>query len=286
MTSFTRKRLRFTFTLSQGTYDGKSNSLVIEGLRAVVGVQKGGVMMSTLQARVFGLKAQDMNSLTMIGWRPLAITKNTVKIEAGDATGYSEVFRGQIVNCWADYSTQPDVFLSIEAQSAYFEQIAPVTPRSYTGPTDVAIILQTIATSMGLGFENNGVTAQLASPYLAGTDLTQAQSVAKAAGINMDIDEGLMILTPKSGSRATAPVPVIDSASGLVSYPVQDKMGLSFHCLYTPKVRLSGLVQVARPGVDAASQWHVYALAHTLESEKPGGAWFSQVRCSEAYHGG
>lgn len=287
--SFTRKRLRFTFTLSQGGFgpdETQLSTLTIQGLRATVEIQKGGVMMSTLNAKVYGMRAADMNQLTMLGWRAMSIAPNTVIIEAGDDTsGLSEIFRGQILNCWADYSAQPDVFLNLEAQTAYFEQIAPVAPRSYTGPTDVATAMADIAARMGFSFENNGVNVQLASPYLPGAALLQAQRLAAAAGVDMLIDNGVLAIMPKGVSRPTPTVPVIDSASGLVGYPVQDKMGLTFRCIYTPLIRLSGLVQVIPPGKTKAQQYYVYGLNYVLQSETPGGEWFTHVKCSEQPHG-
>lgn len=283
MSSFTKKRIRLTFTLATGNFgETGSNTLTLEGLRVISDIQHaGGAMMSTATLQIFGMSQSDMNQLTTLAWRALSVVRNTVKIEAGDdETGLSEIFAGQILNAWADYASSPDVYLRVEAQAAYFDQINPVAPASYTGSTDVATIMAGLAKLMGLTFENNGVNVKLMNPYLPNTALEQARAVAKAANIDLYIDGLILAITPKGVARA-AGIPFINPESGLVGYPTFDKVGVAFRCLYNAAILFGGQVKLESSVTPANGTWRVYNVAHQLESERPGGAWFSYVKCTE-----
>lgn len=283
MSSFTKKKIRVTIALASGNFGASgSNTLTLDGLRTIVDIQHaGGMMMSTSTLQIFGMLQSDMNALSTLAWRALSVIRNTIRIDAGDdETGMSEIFVGQILNAWADYQGAPEVYFHIEAQAAYFDQINPVPAGSYSGPTDVATIMKTLATTMGLAFENNGVNAQLSDPYLPGTALDQARNVAKAANIDMYIDGSILAITPKGVARA-AGIPVVNAGSGLIGYPTFDKIGVAFRCLYQPAIRFGGQVTVESTVTPANGTWRVYSMAHRLESERPNGEWFSTVKCTE-----
>lgn len=279
MSSFTKKRIRTTITLSNVA---SANTITLNGLRTIVDVQHaGGMMMSTATMRIYGMQQSDMNQLTTLAWRVLSVVRNTVRVEVGDdVNGLSEAFSGQILNAWADYQTAPDVFLHIEAQAAYFDQINPVPVSSYPDSADVATIMATLAKTMGLAFENNGVNAKLSNPYLPNTALEQARAVAKAANIDLYIEGATMAITPKGVAR-NGGIPQINPDSGLIGYPTFDRIGIAFSCLYNPAIRFGGQVTVNSAVQPACGTWRVYAVSHQLESERPSGAWFSQIRCTE-----
>lgn len=280
MTSFQdKKSLRFVITLGTGQFGSSNNNqIILEGFRAIADIDKaGGMMMGTLRGKVYGVDQQDMNSVTTLQWKPGSLIPNTVEVFAVVGDIETLVFAGNIVNAWGDYQNMPEVFLNIQAQSAFFNQLLSTAPRSFKGGTDVAMIMGQIADDMGLVFENNGVNIQLADPYLANTATEQAKELARIAGCDLYIDDKVLAITPRNAPR-DGDIPVISASSGLIGYPTFDGVGVNFQTLFNPSVTFGGSIKLETDIERAAGQWVVTSVAHRLESEKPGGAWFSTIR--------
>ena len=279
MLSFQNKKgLRFVITLGSEKFDDKeADQIVIEGFRAsAVCENSGWVQMGQLRSEIFGLRQADMNKITSY---PLSIGRqisNTIVVYAIDGTQESVVFAGNIVKAWPDYSRMPDVSLRIEAQAAMSAALKTVKPRSFKGSIDVAEVMRQIANSMGYAFENSGVNVKLTDVYLANTDLEQARELAKMAGIAMNIERNILSIWPL-GSYRNAVIPLISPETGLVGYPAFDGTYVRFDCLYNPTLITGGLIKVESDNKNAVGQWQILKIGHHLESEKPGGAWFSSV---------
>jgi len=255
----------------------------MEGFRSSVEIDKAGLQMrGTLRAQIYGVSQSDMNAITTIQWKPgTIIGNNKVDVYAIDGAQETLVFSGNIVNAWANYNSMPDVFLMIQAQTAYHAQLTPVAPRSYKGSVDVASVMGQIAQSIGFTFENNGVTTQLSGVYLPGTDMDQALSLAQQAGIDLYVDDTVLAITPSDQARGTTPIPELSPDSGNVGYPTFDGVGVNLQILFNPAVKFGGVVKLTtsvKSINDISSQWIVTSITHRLESEKPGGAWFTTVR--------
>lgn len=280
MSSFDNpKELRFVITLGTGTFGSTANNqITIEGFRASVTIDKaGGMMMGTLNAQIYGVSQSDMNSCTTLQWKNQGYIKNTVSVYAIDGSQETLVFQGNIVNAWGNYQSMPDVFLQIQAQAAYFNQLQPVSPTSLKGSVDVATVMATLAKQMGYAFENNGVSVSLSNPYLPNTALEQAKALAKAAGCDLYLDSTVLAITPANTPRGGL-IPEIGPDSGLAGYPTFDGVGLSLQSEFNPAITFGGSIKVVSSIPTAVGQWIVTSVAHHLESEKPGGAWFSTIR--------
>lgn len=294
MPSFShKKQLRFVITLGSGFFKKSSvsvvtngrkvggkgkNQIIIQGLRASINIDKaGGVQASTMRAKIWGVKESDMRACTTLQWKPLQTIKNTVEVFAIDGESETLVFAGNIVNAWGDYQSIPDVFLHIQAASAYYSQIQPANPLSYQGAIDAAQALRQIAEQMGLTFENNGANAMLNDIYVANTLTEQAKEIAKAANFGLYIDDKTMAITTLYGSRAGI-VPEISKDSGMVGYPTFDGIGVGFVTLFNPAITFGGRVKIVTDIEQAAGTWNVASMSHRLECEKPNGQWFTTVR--------
>jgi hypothetical protein len=280
MNSFeNKKRLRFVVTLATGTFGSSSNNVItLEGFRAIAMIEKaGGNQMGSMRAQIYGVSQSDIRSITTLQWQPNRIIPNTVQVFAIDGAQETSVFTGNIINAWGDYRSMPDVFLMIQAQSAYYPQLLPVAPVSYQGSIDVATAMGQLAAGMGFTFENNGVSIQLANVYLPGTGMDQAKSLARAAGIDLYLDDTVLAITPPNTPRGSQ-IPQISKGSGMDGYPTFDGVGVNFQIVFNPAVRFGGSIQIVTDIPQAAGQWIVTSVNHQLESEKPGGAWFSTVR--------
>jgi len=274
-----KKQLRFVITLGTGKFGSSNNdTITLQGFRAIADIEKaGGMMMGTLRAKVFGVKQADMNSVTTLQWKAGLLIPNTVEVFAIDGAAETLVFAGNIVNAWADYQSMPDVYLHIQAQSAFFNALKAIPPRSFKGGVDVASVMAQIARDLGYLFENNGVTTQLTDVYLPNTGMEQAKDLARAAGCDLYLDDKILAITPPNVPRKVI-IPLISPASGLVGYPTFDGVGVNFQTLFNPAVTFGGSVKLETDVQQAAGEWVVTSVNHRLESEKPGGAWFSTIR--------
>lgn len=274
-----KKQLRFVITLGTGKFGSSNNdTITLQGFRATADIDKaGGMMMGTLRAKIYGVKQADMNSVTTLQWKPGTLIPNTVEVFAIDGTAETLVFAGNIVNAWADYQSMPDVFLHIQAQAAFFNALKAIPPRSFKGGVDVASVMAQIARDLGYTFENNGVTTQLVDVYLPNTGMEQAKDLARAAGCDLYLDDKILAITPPNVPRKVI-IPLISPASGLVGYPTFDGVGVNFQTLFNPAVTFGGSIKLETDVQQAAGEWVVTSVAHRLESEKPGGAWFSSIR--------
>jgi len=263
-----KKSLRFVITI-------KDQVIELEGFRAIVDIEKaGGVQMSTLRARVFGVEQKDMNSITTLQWKPGWKIPNTVEVYAMTD---KLVFAGNIVNAWGDYQGMPQVFLHIQAQSAFYNQLIAVPPRSFSGGVKAADVIRQLCDEMGYKFENNGVDVILTDMYLPNTAMEQVKDIAKAADCDVYLDDNVLAITPSNAPRVVD-TPVISKDTGLVGYPTFDSVGVNFSTLFNPAIVFGGTVKIETDNIHAAGEWVVTSINHRLESERPGGAWFSFVR--------
>lgn len=274
-----KKRLKFIITLGTGKFGASDNDqIVLEGYRATADIDKaGGMMMGTLRARIYGVTQDDMNSITTLQWKPQEIIPNTVEVYAIDGDTETLVFAGNIVNAWGDYQTMPDVYLRLQAQSAFINQLKPVPPRSFKGSIDVASVMSQIARDLGYNFENNGVSASLTDVYLPNTGLEQAKDLAHAANIDLYLDDKTLAITPANSPRGEL-IPEISADSGLIGYPTFDGIGVNFQTLFNPSITFGGRIKLVTDIKQAKGEWIVTSIGYRLESEKPGGAWLANVR--------
>lgn len=301
-TSWSLKAITVTLTLGQGTFGQTGhNTVKLAGLRCIATINKGGFPSAdSANVRVYGVPPSVMNQVSTLGSNPTGVRQNNnVTIEAGDQNATSVVYYGAIQNAYQDYDESPETALVIDGLGGLLYSLKPVPPISFNGPSDVAQIMSGIANSMGIPFENNGVQITLANVYLCGTNKDQAYQLARAAGIQIQLDTsagaGLLAIWPANKSR-TGTVPLINAASGLVGYPrFRDRM-MSFRCLFDAgrNIRIGGqirmqsavgasgeVLQANNPGLNIGGPngtWLVNGpVVHTLASQVPGGPWFTDV---------
>jgi hypothetical protein len=280
MSSFSdNKKLKFIITLGTGKFGSQDNDqIIIEGFRSAVSIDKaGGMQMSTLTAKINGISQADMNAITTVTWQPLVEIRNTIEVFAIDGTVETSIFSGDIYNAWGDYQSMPDVFLYILANVGQFNKMKTVEPRSFKGISDTASVMAQIAAEMDYSFENNGVDVKISNLYLANTAMEQAIELAKTAKCDMYIDGEVLAITPMNQPINTI-IPLISAESGLIGYPTFDGTGINCQILFNPAVVFGGAIKLETDIARAAGEWIVTSLSYQLESDRPGGAWFTQIR--------
>lgn len=286
-----KRKLRATVTLAsspqggQQTFQGTggANTVTIENLRMSARLSHaGGPSDGMMGLTVYGLKLSTMNQLSTLGMQINLIPKNAIVLEAGEDDGNggianaSTVFVGYILAAYGDFNAMPNVAFHITAQCGLPLSVIPAQASSYKGSVDVATIMSSLATQMGLKFENSGVQTKLSNQYLSGSYRTQAQSCAVAAGISWTIEKGILAIWPKNGSR-NGQIPLVSKSTGMKGSPTYTAYGIAIETLYNPSIGFGGKIKVESFLPAACGEWAVYSLDHALDCELPDGAWFSTV---------
>lgn len=282
--AFAKRIINLQFTLGQGDFGtAGQDTVTLEGLRCSVEIaQAGGASQAQLDLRVWGMKLEQMNKLTVLN--KLAyddVHQNTVTVMAGDSEGGVAVcFRGVIQEAWVDGRQPAEMVFQVTAFSGLYERTKPVPPTSYNGFVDIATVVSGIATQMEMSFENSGVTGQIASPYLPGDLGSQLNKICTAAGCEYTIDDinGVVAIWPKGQARDGEAV-VVSADTGLIGYPAFTQNGIQFTTIYNPNLVFRRSVNIQSVITPASGSWSIAAVSHILESEMPGGAWETSVEC-------
>ena len=154
----------------------------------------------------------------------------------------------------------------------------------------MADVVSRLATSMGLQFENNGVTAQISAPSLTGSYMEQARDICAHAGVKLVFPNGTTLaIFPNGGNRNTPDVPTISPENGMIGYPSFSTDGIVVKTLFNPNITLGGLVNVsssllsgiaaAQPQTNYPSQWAIRKVDLDLDSLYPKGEWAMILYC-------
>lgn len=283
--AFAKRFIDLKFQLGEGSFgSGGADTVSLSGLRCSANITKaGGVSMSNLDLKAWGMPLDTMNRLTVLNKLALPQARfNTVTVSAGDEeSGASVCFQGTIQEAWADGRNAPDVMFHVSAFSGLFETIKAVPPTSYSGTVDVATVVAGIAQQMSLSLENSGVTAKIATPYLPGSLGSQLKAIAQAAHINYQIDtaEQVLAIWPKGKAR-DGEIIELSPSTGMIGYPSFTQNGVQILSLYNPSLVFGRKVSVKSDFTAANGTWVIASISHNLDADIPGGVWFTEIECT------
>lgn len=280
--SFVKRRVEITINLGEGQFgENLGSDVTLGGLRTQVLAQNtNGYAQGDLQLRVYGLTMDMMNRLTILGPVTQDRRQNSILVAAGDDGGVmSVIHQGTIAFATAEYNGSPQVAFNVVSMAATLQAVKPVNALSYQGPADVATIMESLATSMGMAFENNGVSVQLSNPYFPGTAVDQLRACARAANVYYTMDRGTLAIWPKTSFRSGDPV-VISSQTGMIGYPAISGDHVIVSVPFNADVAPGKQVDIRDSVLTVANGiWNVYKVTHVLESETPGGQWRTDIEC-------
>ncbi len=276
-----QRRIDVTITLGDGQFgETLGDTVTLTGLRVSTVINSvGGEAQGQCSARIFGLPLSVMNQLTRIGPVGYQIAaKNTILIAAGDeGSALTNVFQGAIFQAYGEMNQSPSVALNVLAFSSTVAALKPAGASSYIGSVSVATIMQDLANQAGLQFENSGVTGSLNNPYLTGSVLDQIRAVAQQARIFHTIDKGVLSIWSYNGYRTVNVDEIsLSPQSGMVGYPQFNEHFLQVRSVFSPNAALGQKLTLSNSLVTSANRtWNVNGVIHSLESQMPNGAWFT-----------
>lgn len=279
VSSFQRRSLTLTFKLNAGTFDDAkgADTLILSGLRVVAEIDSfGDVQSDECRLRIFGMTQEHMNRLSF-RWYAMDVPQNFITVAASTGTGADAViFRGSIVYAQADYTGAPDVVFEVQATNNAYAQVLPGKARSFRGSVPVQTILTSIADQLGASVVNNGVKTTLHNCVLRGSLNDQMMMVKKHANIELSYEPPIIYIYPRNGKRRDG-VFEMNSTTGMVGWPNVDVWGIQLTSLFNPSLQRGVVINVSTSVVAAAGKWYIYSIQQRLESERPGGAWFTHI---------
>jgi hypothetical protein len=287
VSSFTEKRLRVRLILAganqvfPGTND---NTLELSDLRISAKVQAVARLATQADIRIYGMKSEDMNALTVAWANPPIVLDHLVILEAnntGRNDGWVQVFKGTITEAQPDYRAMPDVSFNLLAVTGYFVKINPASPTSYPEQVDIGVAAQDIIERMGApwAYVDGGATGVLSNAYFYGTLWDQLAQACAAANADFYVQGDEILITPQGQPRDSQPSVVLNKDSGLVGYPMFERSGLNVTALFDPAFLCGSALDVESAVPNASGRWYPFSIYHNLESKMPRGAWFSQLQC-------
>jgi hypothetical protein len=261
--------------------DTSGRDLELKNLRMSARVQAySGWAQGQLQMQIYGLPIDTMNEMTRIGPIMNQRRNNKITVRAGDE-GRSQaiVYDGVIFSAYADFQSAPEVVFNILALSAAFFAAKDANPISKKGAFQAESVAAQIAGSIGVGFENNGVSVTLQNKSYTNSPLTQLRELSWDAGFEYTIDNNLLAIWPKdNGYRSGSPI-TISTETGMVGYPAFSNEGVEIITLFNPDISVGGRVDIRSDLKVACGLWTVRRVIHSLAAETPNGNWFTYTLC-------
>ena len=273
--SFKKKTIDVSFDYA----DASVGKLALSGLRASLIAAVVTNNSGQLEIAIFGLSLSHMNALTLIGTDAGTTGQNTITVTAGEEGGtMATVFVGTVRRAVADATRMPEVAFRVSATVTKYYDIKPAKPTSLEGSVDVSKVAKQIAQQMGLTLEDGGVQTKLSNPYLHGTSLTQMRNLAQHAGIDWttDMASPTLAVWPRGGSRGGGGIQVSPS-TGLVRYPSYTSSGIALQMYFNPDAKIGVVANVQSDFTPACGAWNIVSVEHELDSQTPGGNWFTFV---------
>lgn len=283
MNSFTAKKLRVTLILSgtNAVFPGtNNNTLILEGLRVGAKVQQVARLATSAEIRIGGMKAADMDALTVAWANPPVVLDHLVILEADAGNGYVQVFKGTITEAQPDYSAQPDVMFNLLAVTGYFNKINPAEPTSFPAESDIDTIAAGFAASMGFAFVNGGAFGTLnQGAYFWGSLWDQLAQACDATNTDFYVQGDTILITEGGKPGLDAPSVVLTPASGLIGYPSYERAGLIVTAIFDPAFACGSPLDIESKVPAATGRWYPYSMIHGLDSIVPNGQWLTQLQC-------
>ena len=284
-TSFKTRRMRIVLTLGAGSFAGGGNTYTVDNLAMTANIEKlawpdGG----KCSAEIVGLPLDVMEQLSTLAFKPHYRAQNYIQIFAGDGDPESmpQIFKGTITSAGADFNSAPDVKFKIEGQVGYFGRIQAQGQTAISGSQDAAAFIEGQTEAAGFHFRNAGVTASLGNSVYSGSPMQQAQTAAEMIGAELIYDDDEAVLLPAGGVIPGESV-ALNSASGLLGYPVISQSGIEIKTIFNPYARFGGSVTLETAVPKASGVWRITKLAHKISANQPsGGQWETHITGMDA----
>lgn len=295
-------RARLILTGEGSVFPGtNSNTLLVSGLRMSAQVQSTSRQASQLALKIWGMKREDMDAITVAWAIPGIIRDHRVILEAFTGDGWSMVFSGQITEAQPEYRGSPDTYMSILAIVGLLQQIEGASSNAYEEDVDIGFLAGTLADKMGFTFVNGGATGVISGGFTPwGSLIDQLDQACRAAGcdyyltgtpsaptgppragaVTPENSRGTLTITPRGRPIEGAEVSVyLTPDTGLIGYPVYGRDGLNVEALWQPAFNCGVPIELKTIVPAASGVWYPFSMVHLLDANLPNGRWQTNLTC-------
>ena len=274
-TTYTQKEVAITITL-----EGQE-AVTFQGFAVKCTVEKSGCpAFPKAQIELKGLSLTTMERLTHLGFKSFSLKRNKINVSAGEkGKTLSVIFKGEIINAWADFNAAPSPTFKIEANCGLFPALIPQPPISVTGNQTVSGLIDQISKEIGYTLENNDITASIKDCIIEGDPVTKMRRIAGAVGANLIFDDDKVVLVEKHGIRKTqGSIPLINAMNGMIGYPTFSNNGINVTTFFRPDLRIGANFKLETIVPRASGTWKITGLRHELSANDPGAqAWKTSI---------
>ncbi|MCP1271336.1 baseplate hub protein [Acetobacter cerevisiae] len=249
--------------------------------------------------RIEGMTPDVMNRLSMAAPDPTRQSASELILTTQDgAGGNALVFQGGVTLAYVDYTTAPNVAFVAQAFSTVLPNAMTATPTGYRGAVSAGQVLATIASKAGLSLHTQGVAATLHDPYFHGSPGQQLSQCLETVPLCAGLGRGQLSVWPATFTTSQ-PTPLgitqalsLSAETGLIGYPAWSAGGLALRMLFNPLVSFNSLIALhsryqpagwgQQNGPVPVGLWRATQVRHTLQTETPHGAWFTDI-VAQAY---
>lgn len=274
-TTYTQKDIAVTVAM-----DGQE-AITFKDFAMSVSIDKSGCPAYPKASVVLkGLSLNTMERLTHLGFKSFSLKRNKINISAGQkGKTLSVIFKGEIVNAWADFNAAPSPVFKIEANCGLFPALIPQPPISVNGNQTVTGLIDQITKEIGYTLENNDITASIKDCIIDGDPVTKMRRIAEAVGVDLIFDDEKVVLIKNHGTRKTqGSVPLINATNGMIGYPTFTNNGINVSTFFRPDLRIGANFKLETIVPRASGTWKITGLRHELCANDPGAqSWKTNI---------
>lgn len=282
MNPLVERRARVTVNVVRPGTDGdRALTYAFEQHRMVIQVGQGGNQFGNAKVQVFGVPLDAMNKIARL-WLEVLSPSNTdtLTIDVWDGANFVPFFAGVITWSAINASGAPQVALEIEANSAMIAMNTVAPPYAQDTPIALQDALQQILTPTGLvvDFAESVPALQIQKAHLTGSPMDQASALlGYFPELTWYINLQRFLVRPVNGPLGGDPVR-INKTTGMIGYPTYSTSGVTLATIFDARIR-PGLALDIQTDFDFVNRtkWVAAVLQHTLEPNKPGGNWLTQI---------
>ncbi len=193
----------------------------------------------TADLTIYGLSPAIISVLSHINFYPMQVVYfNKIIIEVGYDFDYKTEFIGNIINAVPD-KNDPSTAFKIQALAAYYDQILQAPNYNPQGKVSVKKIIQSIASQSQQPLTVNATGIDYLTgnnPLYTGSTVHQLEQVANDYNLNLQIDSGVVYVSPKGTPIAEQPTLNISSENILYGYPTLEQFGCTCRVAYTNNI--------------------------------------------------
>lgn len=231
---------------------------------------------------IYGLNKADMDAMTVYRWKENQISAGYfIQLQLPNRI---PIFSGTVVHAFAQYDGAPNVPFIIEAYYGAQLLINKSPPITFPGDVPIDTIAKKLADNIGASYKNFGVTGRLTDQYLWGSDLNKLWQLAAIANIVAVYYAEEVSIYGKGFYKKIEVPPYISAETGLVGWPMKIGPVLwGIRSLFNTEFIPQGNIILNSEVIPGAKNKKLYisSMVHTLESNVPGGAWFTDMQALE-----